>query len=87
MSPAMVRFHIPLIEPDMRFSRIRLSDKGLRFCPREVARSAFQADQSQPLIEILVGILHHTRAALSVMFPAQPLTQPIPRVLIHRAAG
>ena len=23
----MVRFHIPLIEPDVRFSRIRLSDK------------------------------------------------------------
>ena len=30
-SPAMVRFHIPLIEPDVRFSRIRLSDKGYAF--------------------------------------------------------
>ena len=27
----MVRFHIPLIEPDVQFSRIRLSDKGYAF--------------------------------------------------------
>ena len=26
-SPTMLRFHIPLIEPDVRISRIRLSDK------------------------------------------------------------
>ncbi len=26
-----LRFHIPLIEPDMRISRIRLSDKSSRF--------------------------------------------------------
>jgi len=27
----MARFHIPLIEPDMQISRIRLSDKNSRF--------------------------------------------------------
>jgi len=27
----MARFHIPLIEPDMQISRIRLSDKSSRF--------------------------------------------------------
>ena len=26
-----LRFHIPLIEPDMQISRIRLSDKNSRF--------------------------------------------------------
>jgi hypothetical protein len=26
-----LRFHIPLIEPDMQLSRIRLSDKNSRF--------------------------------------------------------
>jgi hypothetical protein len=26
-----LRFHIPLIEPDMQISRIRLSDKSSRF--------------------------------------------------------
>ena len=34
----MLRFHLPLIEPDVRISRIRLSDKDSRFRPREVAR-------------------------------------------------
>jgi hypothetical protein len=38
------RFHIPLIEPDMRISRFRLSEKGSRCRPREIARpSAFTA--------------------------------------------
>ncbi len=32
----VLRFHIPLIKPDVRFSRIRLSDKDSRFRPREV---------------------------------------------------
>ena len=31
------RFHIPLIEPDMQISRIRLSDKTSRLRPRLVA--------------------------------------------------
>ena len=32
-----LRFHIPLIEPDMQISRIRLSDKTSRLRPRHVA--------------------------------------------------
>ncbi len=28
-SPPVLRLHIPLIEPDVRISRIRLSDKGV----------------------------------------------------------
>jgi hypothetical protein len=31
MVPPWLRFHIPLIEPDRRISRIRLSDKTSRF--------------------------------------------------------
>ena len=31
MVPPWLRFHIPLIEPDMQISRIRLSDKNSRF--------------------------------------------------------
>jgi hypothetical protein len=30
MVPPWLRFHIPLIEPDMQISRIRLSDKNSR---------------------------------------------------------
>ena len=29
-----LRFHIPLIEPDVQISRIRLSDKTSRLCSR-----------------------------------------------------
>jgi hypothetical protein len=32
----MLRFHIPLIKPDVRFSRIRLSDRISRCRPRDV---------------------------------------------------
>jgi len=31
-----LRFHTPLIEPDMQISRIRLSDKTSRLHPRHV---------------------------------------------------
>ena len=32
----MLRFHFPLIEPDVRFSRIRLSDQITVLSPTEV---------------------------------------------------
>ena len=38
------RFHIPLIEPDGRISRFRLSEKGSRCRPREMARPPAKAD-------------------------------------------
>jgi hypothetical protein len=38
------RFHIPLIEPDVRISRFRLSEKGSRCRPREMARPPAKAD-------------------------------------------
>ena len=34
-SPAMLRFHLPLIKPDVQISRIRLSDKESRLGTRE----------------------------------------------------
>jgi hypothetical protein len=36
MSVTLFRFHLPLIKPDVRFARIRLSDKGSCFRPRDV---------------------------------------------------
>jgi hypothetical protein len=38
LAPPYFRFHISLIEPDRRISRIRLSEKVSRCRPREVAR-------------------------------------------------
>ena len=44
----MLRFHLPLIEPDVRISRIRLSDKDSCVRPREVgAVAAAELDQTQ----------------------------------------
>jgi hypothetical protein len=41
----MSRFHTPLIEPDRRISRIRLSEKGSRLRTRKTARPRCKADQ------------------------------------------
>jgi len=41
----MLRFHSPLIEPDVRVSRIRLSDKDSFGRPRGRTRSADELDQ------------------------------------------
>ena len=43
-SLTMLRFHIPLIEPDVRISRFRLSEKGSRCRPREMLRPPAKAD-------------------------------------------
>jgi hypothetical protein len=40
------RFHIPLIEPDRPVSGIRLSEKGSRCRPREMARPLGKADET-----------------------------------------
>jgi hypothetical protein len=44
----MLRLHIPLIKPDVRFSRIRLSDRCSRFRPRKVS-------QGTPLVELALN--------------------------------
>ena len=43
-SCTMLRFHTPLIEPDVRISRIRLSEKGFTMSPTENCSSAGKAD-------------------------------------------
>ena len=40
----LLRLHTPLVKPDMRFSRIRLSDKDSRGRPRKVAGLASQLE-------------------------------------------
>ena len=41
------RFHIPLIEPDMQISRIRLSDKTSRLHPRHVVPKPAHAHEPE----------------------------------------
>ena len=50
------RFHTPLIEPDMRLSRIRLSDKLSCLRTRQVTHQPRQPNQFQGLVEILVWV-------------------------------
>src|SRR2546425_11712113 len=45
------RFHIPLIEPDGPVSGIRLSEKGSRCRPREIARPLGKADEAQHFVQ------------------------------------
>ena len=49
------RFHLPLVEPDVRICRIRLSDQKSRLRPRKGTRKPRQAYQAQSLVQILIG--------------------------------
>ena len=46
-----LRFHIPLIEPDRRIYRIRLSDKTSRLHPRRAAPKLGQAYEAEVLVK------------------------------------
>ena len=48
----MLRFHIPLVEPGVRFSRTGLSDKDSRFRTREVTRPQLELDQPQGVVDV-----------------------------------
>jgi hypothetical protein len=51
----MLRFHIPLVEPGVRFSRTGLSDKDSRFRTREVARPQLELDKPQGVVDVAQG--------------------------------
>ncbi len=53
-SDPWLRFHTPLVEPDVRFSRIRLPDKASRFRPREARRARLELDQPQPSVQVFI---------------------------------
>jgi hypothetical protein len=48
---AWLCFLFPLIEPDRRISRIRLSEKGSRFRPRKAACPSSKFDKAQHLMQ------------------------------------
>ena len=50
--PPPLRFHIPLIEPDVQISRIRLSDKTSRLRPRHVAPQRGQSHEPEVPVEV-----------------------------------
>ncbi len=77
------RFHIPLIEPDMQISRIRLSDKSSRLHPRHVVPKPGQAYEP----EVPVKMRERIGPALvspNLVFGTQPPAQPHCRVVVER---
>ena len=55
-SQTMLRFPLPLIKPDMRLSRIRLSNKDSRFRPRNAMRPLAELHQVILLVQALVEV-------------------------------
>jgi hypothetical protein len=79
------RFHIPLIEPDVRIARFRLSEKVSRCRPREIARPLAKADETHHVVQgglrKPLGPRHH------FVLGTQPLTQPLAGVAVHCPIG
>ena len=57
----MLRFHVPLIEPDVRISRIRLSDKGLMGSPTGSSGLRWQLAQAQFSVQIRIRVASRLR--------------------------
>src|SRR6058998_2308083 len=79
-----LRFHIPLIEPDMQISRIRLSDKISRLHPRLVAASCCQSYETEVPVEVREWI-GPAPAPSDFVLVAQPPAQPRCGVVVERA--
>src|SRR4051812_8711123 len=75
-----LRFHIPLIEPDVQISRIRLSDKGSRLRPRLAAPARGQAYQAKMAVQVREWI-GPAPSSPDLVLETQPPAQP------HRGVG
>jgi hypothetical protein len=82
----MLRFHLPLIEPDLQISRIRLSDKGSSFRPRNIAVAQLELDQTQLTMQIVSGVACQT-PILHFVLLTQPPTEPDTGMTSNRAGN
>ena len=73
-----------LIEPDMRISRIRLSDKTSRLRPRRAAPKSAQAYEPEVPVEVREWI-SPASASPDLVFGTQPPAQPHRCVVVERA--
>ena len=78
-----LRFHIPLIEPDMQISRIRLSDKTSRLRPRHVVPKPAQAYEPEVPVKVREWI-SSALASPDLVLDAQPPAQPHSGVVVDR---
>jgi hypothetical protein len=79
-----LRFHIPLIEPDVQISRIRLSDKASRLRPRLTVPPRGQADQAKVAIQVREWI-GPALPMPDLVLETQPPTQPHRGVVVESA--
>src|SRR5271170_2323130 len=79
-----LRLHTPLIEPDVRIDRIRLSDKTSRLHPRHVMPKPAQSYEPEVPIEVR-GWIGPAPASPDLVLGTQPPTQPHSRVAVERA--
>src|ERR1019366_5207676 len=77
-----LRFHIPLVEPDMQISRIRLSDKTSRLRPRHVVPKPGQAYEPEVPVEVR-GWISPASTSPDLVLGAQPPAQPHSRVVVE----
>src|SRR6202043_2576142 len=78
-----LRFHIPLIEPDMQISRIRLSDKTSRLHPRHVVPKPAQSCEPEVPVKVREWI-SSVLASPDLVLEAQPPAQPHSGVVVER---
>src|SRR6516165_1861965 len=78
-----LRFHIPLIEPDRRIYRIRLSDKTSRLHPRRATTKPGQAYEPKVLVKVREWI-SSALASPDLVLEAQPPAQPHSCVVVER---
>ncbi len=67
----VLRFHIPLIEPGVRFSRTGLSDKDSRVRTRKVSRTHLELNQPQGVVDVTQGKACGSPSR-HLMLPTQP---------------
>ena len=79
-----LRFHFPLVEPDVQISRIRLSIGGSAASPTR-SRGAFrQAEQTECGQGLLEGPQGGLRACV---FAPMPPVEPVPDMAVDRPIG
>src|SRR2546421_4310164 len=76
-----LRFHTPLIEPDMQICRIRLSDKTSRLHPRRAATKPCEAYEPKVPVKVREWIAPALASPDFVLEP-EPPPQPHSRVVV-----
>ena len=71
MAQPWLRFHTPLIEPDVQISRIRLSDKTSRLRPRHVVPKPAQAYEPEVPVKVREWIAPASSSPDFVRIPTQ----------------